>query len=71
MAKSTMTWFDVYLGKFKWYRKLKGGDWWQHQFSRDAMQLQFPPGKTFWARYPKINRYSDIINHEYYNNGKH
>ena len=58
------TWLDVYLGKFKWYRKLKGGKWYLHQFTKDAEQLTFTEGKTWWARYGNLNRYSKVINEE-------
>lgn len=55
------TWLDVYLGKFKWYRKLRKGTWYKHQFTKDAEELTFPQGNTWWARYGKINRYSDVV----------
>lgn len=58
------TWLDVYLGKYKWYRKLKRGKWYCHQFTKDAEQLTFPEGKKWWARYGNINRYSRVINEE-------
>lgn len=60
------TWLDTYLGDFKWYRKLKKGNWYKHQFTRDAQELTFTEGKTFWARYNKINRYSIIVKIENY-----
>jgi hypothetical protein len=52
---------DVYFGKFKWYRKLRKGTWYKHQFTKDAEELTFPQGDTWWARYGKINRYSNVI----------
>jgi len=58
------TWLDVYFGKFKWYRKLRGGKWYHHQFTKDAEQLNFPEGKTWWARYGNLNRYSKVISEE-------
>lgn len=58
------TWLDIRLGKFKWYRKLKSGKWYQHQFTKDAEQLTFVEGRKWWARYGKLNRYSNIINEE-------
>jgi hypothetical protein len=60
-----MTWTDVYLGKYKWYRRLKGGTWYKHQFTKDAQELTFPEGKTWWATYGKINRYYNVIKIEY------
>ncbi len=29
--------------------------------SKDAEELTFSQGDTWWARYGKINRYSDVI----------
>lgn len=54
------------MKNFKWYRKWKGGTWYLHQFTKDAGELTFDEGKTFWARYSKINRYSDVIKIEIY-----
>lgn len=54
-------WLDVYLGKYKWYRKLTKGTWYKHQFTKDAEELTFSSGDTWWATYGKINRYSDVI----------
>lgn len=59
-------WVDVYFGKYKWYRKLSGGYWYKHQFTKDAEQLTFPQGKTWWARYDVCNRYSIVIDKENY-----
>lgn len=55
------TWIDVYLSHFKWFRKLKKGTWYKHEFTKDAEELSFPKGQTWWARYGKINRYSEVI----------
>ena len=57
---------DVYFGKFKLYRKMRKGTWYKHQFTKDAEELTFPQGDTWWARYGKINRYSDVIETEVY-----
>ena len=57
---------DVYFGKFKFYRKMRKGTWHKHQFTKDAEELTFPQGDTWWARYCKINRYSDVIDTEVY-----
>lgn len=54
-------WLDVYFGKHRWYRKLAGGSWYLHQFTKDAEELRFYEGKTWWARYGQINRYSNVI----------
>jgi hypothetical protein len=64
--KQEQTWIDTYLGRFFWYRKLRKGYWYKHQFTKDAQELTFPQGKTWWARYGEINRYSIVIEQEIY-----
>lgn len=59
-------WLDVYLGKYKWYRKMRGGYWHKHQFTKDARELTFDEGVTFWAKHGEINRYSIVIEQEIY-----
>ncbi len=51
---------------FKWWRKWQGGVWYKHEFTHDAMQISLPPCSSFWARYGKINRYTDVIETEDY-----
>ena len=58
------TWLDDYFGKFKWYRKVRKGTWYKHQFTINAEELTFPQGNTWRARYGKINRYSNVIETE-------
>ena len=60
------TWMDVYFGSYQWYRKYKKVTWYQHRCTKAAEELTFDKGATWWARYPKINRYSDVINTETY-----
>ena len=55
------------MGNYKWYRKLKGGVWHQHRFTNDAYQLRLNGHNDWWARYSKINRYSNVIDTEVYN----
>jgi hypothetical protein len=55
---------------FKWYRKWRGGVWYKHSFTHDAMQIGLSPIGTWWARYGKINRYSDVVETEDYINSK-
>jgi hypothetical protein len=62
--KQKTTTLDTYLNVFQLYRKLRGGTWWKHRFTKDAEELTFSEGTTFWARYGKINRYSDVIETE-------
>lgn len=60
-------WLDqLWLRKYKWYRRWRGGVWYLHQFTKDAEELTFTEGETWWARYGKVNRYSDVILTEYY-----
>lgn len=58
---------SLFLSRFKWFRKLKGGVWYKHAFTKDASELTLPTGVEFWAIYSKINRYSDVIEIENYN----
>lgn len=61
-----MNWIDVLCGKYKWYRKLRGGKWYQHEFTADAEELTFSKGVTWWARYNELNRYSKVVKTEIY-----
>lgn len=61
-----MTWLDTCFGRFGFYRKLSGGIWYQHTFTNDAIQISYNFIGNFWARYPKINRYSDVVTQENY-----
>ena len=53
-----------YLHRFKWYRKYIGGTWYKH---KNTYQLPLTYFDYFWAMYPKINRYTDVIEQENYN----
>lgn len=55
------------LSQFKWYRKYKKGIWYRHRLTKDSEQLTFSEGTTYWARYGKINRYSEVIETKTYN----
>ena len=54
------------MNRFKFWRKLKSGTWYKHQFTNDATELGFSPFITWWARHSVINRYSKIIKTETY-----
>jgi len=55
-------WLDyLWLNKYRWYRDWRGGIWYLHEFTKDAAELTFTEGRRWWARYPKINRYSNVI----------
>lgn len=66
MEYQKVTWMDVYLGKFKWYRKLRGGVWYKHAFTNDAYALRLTSYKNFWARYGEVNRFSRVVGKEIY-----
>lgn len=68
MEKETIKvkWADIHLGKFEFYRKLKGGKWYLHEFTKDAEQLTFNKGSRFWTRYGYMNRYTKVILEETY-----
>lgn len=57
---------DYYLNGFRIYRKLRKGIWYKHQFTQDALELSFSFTGSWWARYGKINRYSDVVKTETY-----
>lgn len=59
--RQSTSWLDVYFGKFKLYRNYRKGIWYKHKFTKDAEELTFTQGETWWARYGKINRYSDVV----------
>lgn len=52
------------LSNFKFYRKLKRGIWYKHQFTNDALDLCCTFVGSFWAKYDEINRYSTVIDIE-------
>ncbi len=64
MSKQTAV--DTYFGRYKWYRKSVGSFWYKHQFTKDANELTFTAGGTWWARYNQCNRYSQVIEIETY-----
>ena len=53
------------LHRFKWYRKYIGGLWYKHKNNYQLSGLFF---NYFWAQYPKINRYTDVVESEHYKN---
>ena len=60
-------WLDyLWLKKYKWYRKWRGGVWYLHEFTKDAEEITFSSGVTWWARYGTINRYSYVLKSEHY-----
>jgi hypothetical protein len=66
MSNKKQTAVDTYFGRYKWYRKLVGSFWYKHQFTKDANELTFTAGGTWWARYNQCNRYSEVIEIETY-----
>jgi hypothetical protein len=60
------TWIDTYLGKCKWFRKLRGGYWYKHVYTNDAYELRLDSYRYFWARYGEVNLYSVVVEQEIY-----
>lgn len=58
--------FDSYFSNYKWYRKLRGGIWCKHQFTKEAQWICSTWVGTWWARYGELNRYSIVIKQENY-----
>jgi len=58
------TWIDTYLGKYKWYRKLRKGIWYKHRFTQFGHQLRFKDYSDWWARYGEVNTFSRVIEQE-------
>lgn len=50
------------MNRFKFWRKLKGGVWYKHSFTTYELGIW----GEFWARYGKINRYTDVVKIEEY-----
>lgn len=53
-----------YLVNLKFYRKRKGGTWYKHQFTERANYIGLIG--CFWARFPKNNEFTEIIETEFY-----
>lgn len=51
---------------FRFYRKLKGGVWYRHIFTNDALEISIIPSGNFWAQYGKLNRYTKVVKIEEY-----
>jgi hypothetical protein len=49
------------LNNSKWYRKLKGGDWYKH---KNTYQLPCLIFDYFWARYGELNRFTTVVETE-------
>jgi hypothetical protein len=58
---------NSYLSKYKCYRKILGGIWYKHEYTQDAHDVWITFHGTFWARYDKQNRYTEVIEVETYN----
>ena len=66
MEYQKVNWTDVYLGKFKWYRKLIGGVWYKHTYTDDAYNLRLNSYKEFWAKYGEFSQYTKVVEKEQY-----
>lgn len=54
--------FNFSRESFIFYRYYKGGLWYKHEMSGELPNCY----GSFWARYDKINKYTDIIKIENY-----
>ena len=61
MGNGKQTWIDTYLGEYRWYRKLRKGTWYKHEYTKDAQDVWILFHGKFWARYDKQNRYTEVI----------
>ena len=66
MSNNKQSSIDTHLGKYKWYRRLIGGYWYKHQFTRDVQDICVTFVGVWWARYGEINRYSMVVEQEIY-----
>ena len=64
--KTKPIWTDYHLNGFKWYRKCRKQTWYKHQFTNDALELSITFTGNWWALYGKINRYSDVVDTEFW-----
>ena len=54
------------MNNFNWYRRFKGGVWYQHQFTQYAQWICSTWTGKFWVGYGEINKYSNVIKEENY-----
>lgn len=52
------------MKRFRFWRKLLGGIWYQHEFTEAAEQITMPEGVRFWSRYDSLSRYTKVIKTE-------
>ena len=61
-------WFEIMFNfdrsDFRLYRYFKGGIWYKHQMNGELPRCY----GSYWAKYGKVNRYTDIIKTENYGN---
>lgn len=50
------------LENYRFYRMLIGGKWYKHNMSGELPNCY----GSFWARYGKLNKYTDIVKEEDY-----
>lgn len=56
----------VGMEKLRLYRAIVGGHWCKHSMNGELPNCY----GSFWAKYGKINRYTDIVKEEDYNSKK-
>ena len=55
------TWIDSCLGNYDWYRQIRGGVWYQHVYTDDAIELKLNTHPFFWARYFQDDKNLTIV----------
>ena len=66
MMTQKQTWIDTYLGKYKWYRKLRKGTWYKRSFKVRAYELKLKSYSDYWTRYGGKSSYCGVVDIERY-----
>ena len=59
------TWIDTYLGRYRWYRKIRGGYWYRRTFNDNAYELRLNSYSDYWTRYGGLSNYCRVVDTEY------
>ena len=49
------------MSRYRFWRKLLGGTWYQHEYTERAVDLTFVPGKRWWSRSSAESSYNKLI----------
>ena len=66
METKKQTWIDTYLGRYKWYRKLRKGTWYKRSFKVRAYELKLKSYSDYWTRYGGKSSYCEVVDIERY-----